>query len=87
MQNAYKIFKGLSDPNRILILRLIKKGEICSCDLGSELNIPLSTLAHHMKVLYESGLVNSRKEGKWNYYSICTEQCVKAVDIINELIA
>ena len=85
MESTSKIFKGLSDPNRILILNHIKNGEKCSCDLSNELNIPPSTLAHHMKVLGESGLVNSRKEGKWNYYSICREQCNKAIDILNVL--
>jgi ArsR family transcriptional regulator len=86
MENKHKIFKGLSDPSRILILGLVKKGEICSCDLCSQLDIPLSTLAHHMKVLCESGLVNPRKEGKWIYYSICIEQFEKAVNIITQFI-
>lgn len=65
-----KIFKALGDDNRLLILRLLNKGELCGCQLLSELDIGQSTLSHHMKILGEAGLINCKKVGKWRRYSL-----------------
>ncbi len=70
----HKVFKGLADPNRLLLLEIISKGEECNCNLGDKINMPLSTLAHHLKVLVEANLVLTRKEGKWTYYTLNKEQ-------------
>lgn len=65
-----KIFKAFCDETRLCILELLKSGEKCACKLLEELEIGQSTLSHHMKILCDSGIVVSRKEGKWSYYSI-----------------
>ena len=67
------IFKALGDENRIHILRALHAGEKCACELLEELNISQPTLSHHMKILCETGIVQSRREGKWMHYSICCE--------------
>ena len=38
-----------------------------------ELSITQSTLSHHMKLLCDCGLVDSRKDGRWMHYSISEE--------------
>ena len=65
-----RIFKALSDENRILILKQLQKGEKCGCELLEELNIAQPTLSHHMKILCACHIVKSRREGKWLYYAI-----------------
>ena len=74
MNNKYdnnaKIFKALSDSNRLQIINILSCGEKCACRLLDYFNFTQPTLSHHMKVLMECGLVNSRKEGTWNYYSL-----------------
>ena len=65
-----RIFKALSDENRIRILKLLHNGEKCACNLLEELDITQPTLSHHMKLLCSCGIVKSRKEGKWMYYRI-----------------
>ena len=67
------IFKALCDENRIMILKLLQDGEKCACKLLEELNITQPTLSHHMKILCDSGIVVSRKEGKWMHYRISAE--------------
>lgn len=62
--------KALSDSNRLQIVQLLTHGEMCACKLLEQFNITQPTLSHHMKLLCECGLVISRKEGKWNYYSL-----------------
>lgn len=65
-----KVFKALADENRLQILTLLQAGELCACRLLEQLHISQPTLSHHMKLLCDSGIVDSRKEGKWMHYSI-----------------
>lgn len=65
-----KIFKALSDSNRLKILDILSCGERCACEILEHFNFTQPTLSHHMKVLMESGLVKSRKEGQWNHYCL-----------------
>ena len=65
-----RVFKALGDENRLRILKLLKTGEKCGCDLLEELKITQPTLSHHMKILCDCGIVKSRREGKWMHYTI-----------------
>ena len=56
-ENMSKIFKALSDTNRLLILNMLRSGEKCACKILEELHIGQSTLSHHMKILCDSGIV------------------------------
>lgn len=68
--NHARVFKAFCDENRLVILRMLCGGEKCACKLQDQLSIGQSTLSHHMKILCESGIVRTRKEGRWTYYSI-----------------
>lgn len=74
-----KIFKALSDPNRLEIIDILSCGEKCACDILENFQFIQPTLSHHMKVLIECGLVKSRKEGIWRYYSLDTTNSNKLV--------
>ncbi|NMB04025.1 MAG: winged helix-turn-helix transcriptional regulator, partial [Tissierellia bacterium] len=63
------IYKALSDGNRLQIIKMLKDGERCACQMLEDLNITQPTLSHHMKVLIAADLVNVRKDGKWMHYS------------------
>lgn len=75
-ENA-KIFKALCDSSRLKIIDILSCGEKCACDILEHFEFTQPTLSHHMKVLIESGLVGSRKEGLWNYYYLNTNNCNK----------
>ncbi len=82
--NIHLVFKGLSDVQRIKILEILLLGEECNCNLSEKMNMPLSTLAHHLKVLSNANLVIPRKDGKWMYYEINHEQFGKAKEILDK---
>lgn len=65
-----KILKVLSDSNRLKIIDILSCGEKCACDILEFFQFTQPTLSHHMKVLADAELVNIRKEGQWNYYSL-----------------
>lgn len=78
------VFKALSDPHRIQILKLLKERERNGGEILESVNIVQSTLSHHMKSLTEAGLVTARRSGKWTYYSLCPEAAVRARDFLLE---
>ena len=71
LKQAAQIFKAFADENRIHILKLLCSGERCACELLEELQISQPTLSHHMKILCDAGIVESRREGKWMHYAVC----------------
>ena len=79
-----RVFKALSDENRLMILDMLKNGETCACFLLEDLSISQPTLSHHMGVLREAGIIVGRKEGKWTYYSIDLDGCKKAVGLLHD---
>ena len=80
-----KIFKAFCDERRLLILELLRGGEMCACKLLESLDIGQSALSYHMKILVESGIVESRQEGKWTHYKISEKGSIYAVSLLTEL--
>jgi ArsR family transcriptional regulator, arsenate/arsenite/antimonite-responsive transcriptional repressor len=64
------ITKALSDENRVRMLLALQNGEQCVCRVAELMGLALSTVSKHLSILYQAGLVNARKEGRWMYYSL-----------------
>jgi ArsR family transcriptional regulator len=63
MLELVRVFKALGDENRLRILASLEKQERCVCALARSLGIPQPTLSHHLKILRDTGLVASEKNG------------------------
>ena len=70
MRNFMAITKSLSDRNRVRVLMFLRGGELCVCQLMEMLGLAPSTVSKHMSILYQAGLVETRKEGRWTYYRL-----------------
>jgi len=70
MKDFLNITKALADENRLRILMALQGGEVCVCQLTELMGLAMSTVSKHLSVLYQAGLVNARKEGRWMYYSL-----------------
>lgn len=79
------MLKALGDPTRIKIFDMVSYGELCACELLEQFNITQPTLSYHMKILIESNLVNSRKDGKWMKYSMNKESLELLNDFFGDL--
>ncbi|WP_292386956.1 ArsR/SmtB family transcription factor [Methanosarcina sp. UBA5] len=64
LNSETRVFKALADTNRLKILKLLKEGELCACELTIALSNSQSTVSH-LSVLKNAGLIKERKEGKW----------------------
>ncbi len=69
-------FHALSEPLRIRLLELLRSQELCVCELCEVLEVSQSKLSFHLKTLKQAGLVRSRQEGRWIYYSLNLPQFV-----------
>jgi Predicted transcriptional regulators len=75
--------ESLSDATRLEIVRLLSEnGETCGCELLKKLSVTQGTLSHHMKHLTTSGIVVSRKEGKWCHYSLNAKALCEMADYL-----
>ncbi|NJR70955.1 MAG: helix-turn-helix transcriptional regulator [Synechococcales cyanobacterium CRU_2_2] len=56
------VLYALGDPVRLeIVQRLAKGGELCCA--GLDCSVAKSTMSHHFRILRESGVVFSRKDG------------------------
>ena len=65
MRDLMKIAKALADENRIRVLLALRGGELCACQITELFGLAPSTISKHMSILYQAGLVDWRKEGRW----------------------
>ncbi|MFH1389682.1 MAG: metalloregulator ArsR/SmtB family transcription factor [Candidatus Margulisiibacteriota bacterium] len=64
--------KTVAEDNRLRIICLLLKHELCVCELTEELDLPHNLLLHHLKALTARGLIKKRTPGKYSYY--CLDQ-------------
>lgn len=62
--------KALGHKSRFLIYNLIKKKEMCICELSTIIDLTQPTISHHVKILEQAGLIAGEKSGKFIHYQI-----------------
>jgi ArsR family transcriptional regulator len=70
VKNIIKILKATSDENRLRILKILEKRELCVCELQVLLGLSQPAVSHHLKVLYNAGLIDYSKEGLFVNYRL-----------------
>ena len=75
-ERVVPLLKALADPVRLRLMSLVAShegGEACVCDLSDAFDLTQPTISHHLKVLYECGLLDRDKRGVWVYYRARTD--------------
>ena len=85
LARAAQLFHALSDETRLGIIERLRGGEHCVCELVDELDAAQSRLSFHLRVLKDAGLVHDRPDGRWTYYSLCTESLAEADEALADL--
>lgn len=64
------VLSALANTTRFGAVRLLAAadGEVCACDLAPPLDVSQSAISHALSRLYNAGLVERRKQGRWRYY-------------------
>ncbi|MEQ1516183.1 MAG: metalloregulator ArsR/SmtB family transcription factor [Usitatibacteraceae bacterium] len=78
------MLKTLANPDRLLLLCHISQGESCVSDLEEALDIHQPSLSQQLGVLRDEGLVNTRRDGKFIYYSVASEEAMAVMQVLYE---
>ncbi len=70
MRELMNITKALADVNRVRTVLALRDGELCVCQITELFGLAPSTMSKHLSILYQAGLVESRKDGRWIYYRL-----------------
>ena len=81
-ENACKLMKVMANQDRLLLLCQISLGEKCVGDLEESLGIKQPTLSQQLTILRDEGLVSTRREGKYIYYSIANDAALEVMEVL-----
>ena len=87
-QRTLAVFKALADGTRFDVFRLIaaQREPICACDIVDRFDVSQPTIAHHLKVLRQVGLISVSRQGIWAYYAVDAEG-IELLESMTELLA
>ena len=80
-QNIADIFRQLGDPNRIRIFWLLCHCEECVVNIAAMVDMSSPAVSHHLRVLKDSGLLSSRREGREAQSRLLHEMIEQVMDV------
>ena len=82
---ACSILKLLANEDRLMLLCQLTQGEKNVGELESATNIQQPTLSQQLTILRKDGIVTIRKDGKFNYYSIASDEVILVMQTLGQL--
>ncbi|WP_374357394.1 ArsR/SmtB family transcription factor [Chitinimonas sp.] len=82
---ACSLLKQLANEDRLLLLCQLLAGEASVSELEAATGVRQPTLSQQLGVLRGEGLVSTRRDGKYIYYSLASEQAVRLLQVMHEL--
>jgi ArsR family transcriptional regulator len=82
---AVGALKVLANEERLLLLCQLSQGEMCVSDLEETLDIHQPTLSQQLGVLRTEGVVNTRRDGKYVYYSVADPDVMQLLEVLYRL--
>ena len=79
------IVKVLADPLRRQIVELLAGEALCTCHLVEETGAGQTTVSHHLRVLRESGMVDTEPCGRFTYYRLRPEGLRRLAESLSDL--
>lgn len=89
LEKTTEFLKILSEPNRLKVLCFLRESDRCVCEIWKALEIPQNLASHHLKVLKDFGLIDSRqdqKEGRKIIYSTDKDAIKKYSTLLNNFL-
>jgi len=81
-----EICSALANPVRLHILDLLANSEKTSTDLLNILEIPKANLSQHITVLKDAGIIQSRKDGVFQYLSLSIPKIKDACSLVRSVL-
>lgn len=81
-----RFFKALSHPLRIEIVKQLYDGATCVCNINNNIKSSQANISKHLKILKESGVLQSEKVGMFQYYRLSDEKVKEIVDLVEKIV-
>ncbi len=78
LDRLIRIHKALAHPARVRVLAMLRRGELCVCQINAVIGLAPSTMSAHLRELKDGGLVAERKAGRWVHYCLAAEGAAAA---------
>jgi len=69
-QRLARVFRALSVPTRVRLVRLLKEHELCVNALAARLEVTPAAVSQHLRVLRDADLVTGDKRGYYVHYRV-----------------
>jgi len=86
LKKTVDFLRVISEENRLALLCLLKRGEMCVCKIWQHLGLPQNLVSHHLKVLKNFGLIKSHREGTKIIYSLNQKDIKKFFSLLSNFI-
>jgi DNA-binding transcriptional ArsR family regulator len=87
LELAASKLRAMAHPMRIAIIDLLTDNEKLSVtEIYERLNIEQASASHHLNILKNKGLLESKRDGKMIYYSLKMHVLANVVDCINQCV-
>ncbi len=83
-QRMAEFFSLLGDPNRLRILSVLARQELCVCDLAATLDMSESAVSHQLRTLRAMRLVSYQKRGRKVFYRLQDNHVLKLYQSVAE---
>jgi len=87
LEQTAKFLKVIAEPNRLKILCILQKQELCVCDIWQRLSLPQNLVSHHLKVLKNFKLLESKKESTKVIYRLNSKILNKYYSLLSHCIS
>lgn len=85
LEAAASRLRAMAHPMRIAIIELLtNNAKLTVTEIYDQLGIEQASASHHLNILKNKGLLDSKRDGKMIYYSLRTQALTNVVDCINQ---
>jgi DNA-binding transcriptional ArsR family regulator len=81
-EDAARLLRSLANPNRLMLLCALTKGELSVSALNDCVPLSQSALSQHLAVMREEGLVATRRESQTIYYSVVAGPALQVLEVL-----
>lgn len=80
------IFKALSHPTRVKIIKLLKGGSLCVCEILPKIELEQSNTSQHLAILRNQGILDTRKDGTMVFYEVKSPEVLEMINLAEHMI-
>lgn len=77
---------NLADDTRFGVLYALSQSELCVCDVAAVVGATTATASYHLRLLYRTGLVEYRRDGRLVYYRLADDEIRPVLEAIKSYV-